>query len=143
MRKLLGLLFLTTFLIACSSGSPATEPRQGEWATLEDAQGAITVKVTPANLENPGDTIDFRVVMDTHSVELSMDLRDLAVLRTDTGKEARASSWPKGSGHHYEDVLSFSSRAPDGTPLLQGAKQLRLSLYNVDVAERTFQWNLQ
>jgi len=106
--------------------------------TRTNEGGSVTVKVKPLNLGNGGTTIEFDVVMDTHSVELgAFDLSKLAALKTDTGAEIQPSTYKGGSGHHVEGKLSFP------TDKLTGAKTLTLILKNVaGVAERTFTWNL-
>ncbi len=80
--------------------------------------------------------------MNTHSVNLGMDLAALGTLTTDTGRAVRATVWDalKG-GHHVSGRLSFPASV-DGTPLLNGAKKLTLTLQNVDAPERTFTWDL-
>jgi hypothetical protein len=131
---------------------PTTVPTQEMVATLEvevpanltksDAQGAVAMEITPTNLENPGDAVIFDVLMDTHSVDLSMDLAQLATFSTDTGKTVQATLWdaPRG-GHHVKGKLSFPS-TKDGSNLLDGAKSLTITITNVDVPTRTFTWSL-
>lgn len=125
-----------------SASQPTISATNPEGLTREDRQGAVTVKVTPLNLGNPSATLDFEVVLDTHSVDLSMDLTQLATLRADTGAEVNASAWPVGSGHHVEGILSFPARTADGKSLLEGATKLTLVVKNVDVPERVFEWEL-
>ena len=143
-------LVLAAVAAACAAPTPAPEPTalpapgpqpSAEWAR-EDRQGAVTVIVTPLNLERPTATLDFDVTLETHSVDLSMDLRELAILRTDTGREVQAVKWPVGSGHHYRATLSFPSVTRDGENLLEGASKLTLFLKAVDVPERVFEWDL-
>ncbi len=106
--------------------------------TRSNEGGSVTIKVKPLNLGSGGATLEFDVVMDTHSVELNFDLKQLAVLKTDTGVEIKPSAYQVGSGHHVESKLSFPSDK------IGGAKMLTLILKNVSgVAERTFTWNLQ
>lgn len=107
-----------------------------------DSQGAVTFEVKPINLENPGDTLIFDVLMDTHSVDLSMDLATLADLSTDNGLTIQSAQWdaPKG-GHHVEGKLIFSINS-DGKSLLKGAKELTLTIKNVDAPIRKFNWQL-
>jgi hypothetical protein len=110
--------------------------------TKSDAQGAVTVEITPTNLENHGDAVIFEVLMDTHSVDLSMDLAQLAVLSTDTGKTVQATLWdaPRG-GHHVEGKLSFPS-TKEGSDLLDGAKSVTITITNLDAPTRTFTWSI-
>jgi len=65
--------------------APATAQTAVEGITRTDQQGAVVVEVTPLDLDQPGQTLDFQVSMNTHSVDLSMDLGALATLATDTG----------------------------------------------------------
>jgi hypothetical protein len=107
-----------------------------------DSQGAITFTVNPINLDNPGDTLVFDVSMETHSVDLSMDLVTLANLTIDNGSAIHATQWdaPKG-GHHVEGKLTFSITS-DEKPLLKSAKELTLTIKNVEAPTRKFTWQL-
>ncbi len=111
-------------------------------ATRTDQQGAVVVEVTPLNLDQPGRTLDFRVSMETHSVDLSMDLATLATLATDTGLQVEAISWdgPLG-GHHVSGTLSFPVTA-EGKALLEGASELTLTIRSVDAEARVFAWSI-
>lgn len=150
------LLTLTLILAACSTAStsdqtpPQADPvstesnsTSNDSATLSDQQGAVTVEVTPLNLDSATDTLDFDIVMDTHSVELSMDLATLATLTTDTGISVDATLWdaPLG-GHHVEGKLIFPV-AKDGKPVLEGATKLTLTIIDVDAPTRIFEWDLK
>lgn len=110
--------------------------------TLEDAQGSVSVVVTPINLGQPGDTIDFDISMNTHSVDLSMNLAMLSTLTTDTGKAVTPLMWeaPMG-GHHVSGMLSFPADS-DGLRVLEDAQKVTLSIKNVDAPERAFTWQL-
>jgi hypothetical protein len=105
--------------------------------TRTDSQGQVTVTVIPINLVNLGDTLTFDVSMNTHSVDLSMDLSKLAKITTDNGKSAQAIKWdgPRG-GHHVQGKLTFSAGE------FSGAKKLTLTINNVDVPSRVFTWML-
>lgn len=107
----------------------------------QDAQGAVEVAIIPLNLNNPGGTLDFEVSLNTHSIDLSMDLAALATLVTDSGKTVQASLWdaPLG-GHHVSGVLSFPADV-DGASFLEGATRLTLTLSGLDVPERVFNWD--
>ena len=110
--------------------------------TRTDSQGAVEFAVTPLNLSQPGDTLDFDVSMNTHSVNLAWNLAAQSRLTTDTGREAAGKSWPEGGGHHVDGTLTFPVKAADGTPLLAGAKRLTLTIQNAGAPERTFVWDL-
>jgi hypothetical protein len=106
-----------------------------------DEQGAVTVEVKSLNLNDPGETLDFEVALNTHSVDLSMDLAALTTLTTDTGKTVPSTRWeaPMG-GHHVSGTLSFPASV-DGSPVLENASKLTLTIVNLDVPQRTFEWN--
>lgn len=129
------------------SATPTTAPTSiplppEEGQTRTDEQGEVVVDVTPTNLTNPAETIDIEVGMNTHSVDLSMDLTKLATLKTDTGLSAAPISWNGGAGgHHVSGKLAFPTQV-DGKSFLAGASVLTLVIQNVDAAERTFTWNL-
>lgn len=105
-----------------------------------DDQGQVSVVVTPQNLNNAWDTIDFWVDMNTHSVDLAMDLAALATITTDSGVIVQAARWdgPAG-GHHVSGTLSFPATV-GGIPVLEGVTKLTLTLLEVDVPERIFIW---
>ncbi len=110
--------------------------------TRTDEQGAVKVEVLPSNLSNPGDRLIFEVALNTHSVNLDMDLAKLATLNTDTGITIKANSWDGMSGgHHISGNLSFPSQA-NGKSLLEGVKVITLVIRNVDAPERTFTWKI-
>ena len=113
------------------------------WADLPtqtDGQGAVTVEVTPLNLNNPSDQLSLGVVLNTHSVDLSIDLAANSSLTTDTGLSLIGSLWDAPSGgHHVSGVLLFTLSATD-LELLTEATQLTLTIQNVDAVERIFTW---
>jgi len=157
----LGWLLLTVLLLAACQGAAsgpnrplatddvvtegitANDPVSATtYAALEDNQGQVTVSVKPLNLDNPAETLDFEVTLDTHSIDLSMDLAALASLTTDDGRQVGATGWdaPQG-GHHVSGVLSFPAIV-DGVTLLDQTTSLTFTLRGVDVPERVFTWNL-
>jgi len=101
------------------------------------------VEITPLNLDNPSDQLEFDVSMNTHSIDLSMDLATLATLTTDTGIAVQATLWdaPLG-GHHVEGKLIFPA-LKDGNSILEGATKITLTIVNVDAASRVFEWELK
>jgi hypothetical protein len=108
-----------------------------------DEQGAVVFEVTPLNLGRPSDTLEFDVAMNTHSVDLSMDLAAMSTLSTDNGITVQASKWDAvPGGHHVEGKLIFPS-AQDGTFILDGASKLTLTIVDVDAPARVFEWELQ
>lgn len=111
--------------------------------TLTDEQGAVVVVVTQLDLNDPNETLDFEIALDTHSVDLSMDLAQNALLTTDTGLTVSATKWDAPSGgHHVSGTLSFPASLGDQA-VLEGAEQVTLTIRDVDVPERVFTWEIQ
>ena len=110
---------------------------------LSDNQGAVEVVVRPLDLGSQAVKLTFEVALNTHSVDLSMDLAALATLSTDTGLTVQADVWdaPRG-GHHVSGTLSFPSSV-DGKAILDGATKLTLTIKDVDAPLRTFAWDLK
>ncbi len=149
-------LILSLVLSACSvtSTSLPTDPQpdavstdssspSNDSAMRIDQQGAIIFEITPLNLRAPTDTLEFDVVMTTHSIDLIMDLAKLSTLTTDTGVSVDATVWdaPLG-GHHVEGKLIFPT-TKDGKSILEGATKLTLTIINVDSPSRIFEWELK
>lgn len=111
--------------------------------TRMDEQGAVIFEVTPLNLGTPAETLEFDVSMNTHSVDLSMDLAQLATLSTDAGLTVQASKWDAiPGGHHVSGTLIFPSMQ-DTKSILEGASKLTLTISNVDATSRIFEWQLK
>jgi len=108
----------------------------------KDAQGAVTVVVTGKPMNSDSETLDFEVIMDTHSVNLDMDLAPLSTLTKDSGLSVNGLVWDTSeSGHHVSGVLSFPATA-DGVSLLEEATEFTLTIRNVDATERVFTWQV-
>jgi hypothetical protein len=111
--------------------------------TRMDDQGAVVVEVTPLNLDAASDTLEFDVSMNTHSVDLSMDLASLATLTTDIGLTIQPTKWDATpGGHHVPGKLIFPA-TQNGKSVLDGAGKLTLTIVNVDAPTRVFEWSLQ
>src|SRR5512138_3789678 len=113
---------------AAAPTMPATAAAQsGDDLTRVDEQGAVVVEVTPENIKAASGTLDFDVAMNTHSVDLSMDLSQLATLTTDTGVSVQANGWDApGGGHHVSGKLSFPA-TKDGKSVLEGATRVTIT----------------
>jgi hypothetical protein len=132
---------VATAVMPSATVAGAVSPSQ-DLARL-DAQGAVEVVVRPSSwTRDPQGTLEFEVSMNTHSVELSMDLAKLATLQTDTGHTLQALDWSGGGGHHVTGVLRFPSSTLDGQPLLDGAWLLTLTIQDLDAPSRSFQWEI-
>lgn len=133
--------------VEAPSGEVQTESAEATFAvaqeTVVDEQGAVSVAITPLAVAQDAASLDFEVALNTHSVDLRMDLSQLATLTTDTGATVKASAWTgQAGGHHVSGVLSFPA-VNDGASLLEGATTITLSLEKVDAPERTFTWGVQ
>jgi len=115
----------------------------GNELTRMDQQGMVVVELTPLNLGMAGDTLIFEVAMNTHSVDLSMDLAKLSTLTTDTDVTVQALMWdaPLG-GHHVSGKLTFPAMK-DGVSIMEGVTNITLQIRNVDADLRTFEWQLK
>ena len=124
--------------VSGDSSSPSNDS-----AMRIDQQGAIIVEISPFNLDSRIDSLEFDVVMTTHSIDLIMDLATLSTLATDTGVSVDAILWdaPRG-GHHVEGKLIFPA-TKDGKSVLEGATKLTLTILNVDAPTRIFEWELK
>lgn len=107
-----------------------------------DEQGAVSFSVQPLNLNSPSETLDFEVSMNTHSVNLNMDVASLATLTTDNGNTAQGIAWEGGSGGHHVSGTLFFPASVDGKSILDGATSLTLTIKNIDAPERVFTWSL-
>lgn len=109
---------------------------QQKWGSKVDDQASVTITVTPTLLSAESEEWKFDVVMDTHSVELDQDMRKVAVLIDEQGKEYRVLNWegPTG-GHHREGILTFNKITP-------APKSIELKISNIGGVVRTFTWQL-
>ena len=126
---------------SATAAQSLTAAPAGQGRTRIDSQGAVVVEVTPLDITDENE-LRFQVQMDTHSVDLSMDLSALADLETDLGAHVPAVSWdgPAG-GHHVSGTLVFPAQV-DGQSILAGARQLILVLRSIDSIERRLVWEL-
>ena len=152
-----GLAIVALVLAACAGAQPGaarpvapTQPQPVTTVpsgslTRSAAVGAVTVELTPLNLGDiKASTLDFKVVMNTHSVELGVDLAKLAVLEVGDN-EVAAKVWqgPAGGGHHVQGTLSFPGVNAASKPVLEGAKSITVVIRNLaGMPERKFTWNV-
>lgn len=131
---------LVPVLSSSSSAAPATNAAPaGDDLTQTKDEASVTVAVTPLNLnDKSAATLDFKVALNTHSVDLGYDLTSIATLSNDAGEKIQPIKWdgPAGGGHHREGTLSF--------PQLKNRGQaLTLTLRGIAaVPERTFTWKV-
>jgi len=109
-------------LAACGSGGGGRA--SGEATGLAERTvkaGEVDVRIAPTQLDAQGAT--FTIVLDTHSVELSMDLARSARLEVGgTAWDDAAWDGDGPSGHHREGELRFTASGP-----ARGTARLTLS----------------
>jgi hypothetical protein len=101
-------------LAGCNGADKAAGPAEtagARLATRSVKAGEVDVKVTPARLDDSGAA--FEVVLDTHAVELDMELAKTARLEVD-GTPWTGAAWEGAGpgGHHREGTLSFDAVGP-------------------------------
>jgi hypothetical protein len=124
------LLFIVAVLWADAVAAPRLSAQTS-------TQSAVTVKVTPRNLQ--GNAWEFDVVFDTHTQELKDDLLKTAVLVTADGTLVAPTAWQGDppNGHHRKGVLRFDAL----TPAPQNV-ELRINRAG-EPKPRSFRWQLQ
>jgi hypothetical protein len=123
-------------LFAVSAAFPATS---AELTTQKSSERSVTVAVTPQNVSADAKTWDFKIVLDTHSGDLSDDLVKSALLLDGAGGQHVPIAWdgaPPG-GHHREGVLRFKPVTPR-----PAAIELRITRPG-EPSPRSFRWQLK
>jgi hypothetical protein len=100
-------------------------------------ENSVRVDVKPVALV-AGKPARFEIRLNTHSVNLNYDLKEICSLQDSEGKIYKAVEW-KGSpsgGHHRSGVLEF--------PKLEGApRSVKLIIRGIGgVSERSFEWKI-
>ena len=123
-------------LFAVSAAFPAAS---AELATQKSSERGVTVAVTPPELSSNARTWDFKIVLDTHSGDLSDDLLKTAVLLDATGTQYAPVAWDGAApgGHHREGVLKFKPVSPTPATI-----ELRITRPGEPQA-RSFRWQLK
>lgn len=127
----------TPTLTRAANTSTSAGKASSPFATKSNSGGSVDVEVTPTAL-NIGEPMAFDLAMNTHSVDLSDDMTQIAVLRDDAGKEYKPTAWEGGEpgGHHRAGVLKFAA-------LTSKPKYLELVIKGLArVPERVFRWDL-
>lgn len=132
------LIFITTGIILgrMARSAPASPQAPSSYETKENDGGEVQVSVTPLALKL-GFPASFDVAFETHSIDLTFYVEQIATLSDETGT-SYVPHWegsPPG-GHHRSGTLRFT---PDLT------KPTTITLTFKDVAavpERTFTWEV-
>lgn len=124
-------LFVLSFLFALNA---AAQP-----ATQKHSANGVTVAVTPVELTAGAKVWSFKVVLDTHSQDLSDDLVTAAVLVDAQGREAKPTAWDGAApgGHHRSGVLTFAAFEPSPQSV-----ELRIARPG-EAKARTFRWEVK
>ena len=127
---------MSACLLAAAIALPAAA---AELKTQRSSDRGVTVAVTPQNLSAGAKSWDFKIVLDTHSVDLNDDLVKIAVLLDGTGGKYAPVAWDGAGpgGHHREGVLRF--KPPASRPQ---AIELRISRPG-EAKPRVFSWRLE
>jgi hypothetical protein len=131
---------LKSTVAACLLVAAATLPAPAaELAAQKSSDRGVTVAVTPQDLSADAKTWDFKIVLDTHSQDLSDDLVKSALLLDNSGGKYRPVKWdgPGPGGHHREGVLRFTPVTPPPATI-----ELRITRPG-ESAPRSFRWRLQ
>jgi len=110
----IGLRWLTVLLAASVL---AVTPVAASAATLvqqTSSDRGVTVRATPRDLSPKAKIWEFEIVLETHSQDLSDDLKAVSWIIGEGGGRMAPTAWegdPPG-GHHRKGVLRFTSMAP-------------------------------
>ncbi len=133
---LYSLLVLSIIVIFASysyiskSESPDIYHNQFSFQTLASNQNNIEFEVTPLSPS------EFKILMNTHSVNLDFDLTQISTLYDDLGNAYKPVKWEGSApgGHHREGVLKFPT-------INKNAKSIKFVI--IDSAKREFNWRLK
>ena len=129
-------------LVFKEKDTPQLESEQQEVQTSLapqiNSEGSVEVEVTPVEISANSESWQFKIVLNTHSVELDQDLTKAVFLVDNKGDEYLPLSWdgaPPG-GHHREGVLIFRPVSPQPS-------SIKLVVKDIDgIKERKFAWDL-
>lgn len=134
--RLITVFALATAVAAWTFFQPAAA---AELAQKSTSDAGVTVRAKPRDVSAGAEAWTFEIVLETHSADLSDDLKSTATLAGPGGAAQRATAWegdPPG-GHHRKGVLRFAPPKPRPDVLVLNI--LRPGESN----PRTFQWPLK
>jgi len=107
-----------------------------EYTAQFKQMGEVEVEVTPIKL-GPGQDMVFNLTLNTHSVELSYDYKNIAWVEDNLGNEYKPQEWSGGEGgHHLEGELLFDELTSD-------SKNAKLIIDGIDGEITEFEWELK
>jgi len=100
-----------------------------KFQTLTSNKNNVEFQVTPLS------SSEFRIYINTHSVQLDFNPAEISLLYDDSGNKYKPLRWDGSSpgGHHRNGILSFPE-------INKNAKSIKLVI--TDTARREFDWNL-
>ena len=127
-------LGFAVWLLIAAAAAGAQDP--GPQRSVADG---VTISVTPTRVAADSKVWTFKVVLDTHSQDLSDDVAAGSTLVDGKGREVKAIGWDGAApgGHHREGVLAFPAFDP-----VPDAIELRISRAG-ESAVRSFRWQLK
>lgn len=130
-------LLFVLLLAAPGCGDEEPAPTSTGLDKQSAARNEVTVTATPVSTGDAGQEWVFTVVFDTHSVDLTQDPAQSAVLVAD-GREYRPLAWegPGPGGHHREGRLRFPAISPP-------PENIELRLEGINGADFSFEWSLK
>lgn len=134
-----GLRLLTAVLFAGFFGAATAAVSAGTLAEQVSSERGVTVRVTPRDVASTAKVWEFDVALETHSQDLTDDLKAAVTLIADDGAKHAPTAWdgdPAG-GHHRKGVLRFAPLKPQPETI-----ELRI-LRQGESSARTFRWRIK
>lgn len=135
MKKLIGLLIVILltggFLLAVFKNESEVK-----YPVIAKQFGSVEVSLEP---KEPliGKEMVFEMAINTHSGDLGYDWTEIAKIKDNGGNEYKVVSWTgETGGHHLNGELVFE-------PLKIGAKEIVLTIMDVDGISESFVWKIK
>ena len=87
--------------------------------------------------------MEFDVALNTHLIDLSMDLASLSTLTTDTGLSVAAEVMAGAAGGHHTSGILVFALTKEELSVLGPARSLTLTVIDLDAPTRVFEWDLR
>lgn len=130
---LIGLWLILIFKVSLFKDNGQIQ--QKVYQSQKNEQNEVTVEVVPISLK-PDANLEFKVVLDTHTIELNYNLMEISRLTDDKGRNYQPLSWTGGSGgHHLSGKLVFPA-------ISKNARFIELVIFNIEGSDRIFRWDL-
>lgn len=126
-------------VMACLAAAVSLPAAAADPGVQKSVDRGVTVTITPQNLSREAPSWDFKIVLDSHSQDLSDDLVKSSVLLDGANGRYLPSAWDGAApgGHHREGVLRFKPISPPPQSI-----ELQITR-NGEAAARPFRWQIQ